>query len=81
MMSSSAIQRRIGVVIDLINPHGTQWYVISFGIGFGLNIIFTLVAASSLGAGGFGGFTLFTTVIQFAVTIVNAGFYLSLIHI
>ena len=77
MMSSSAIQRRIGVVIDLINPHGTQWYVISFGIGFGLNIIFTLVAASSLGAGGFGGFTLFTTVIQFAVTIVNAGFYTS----
>ena len=66
------IWRAIHVVV---RPDGTGWYVSSYALSFALNILFTVTGASSLGAREFGAFTLFTTLTQLGVSIINAGFY------
>jgi PST family polysaccharide transporter len=76
-MAHRDIRRLARTLVGVVNPKGTQWYVISFVLAFAMNVLFTLTAASSLGAKGFGGFTLFATMTQLGVTIVNAGFYTS----
>lgn len=76
-MPLSDLRRWLRVLGRLLNPQGTGWYVISYALSFAMNVVFTWVAASSLGAKEFGGFTLFCTITQFGVTIVNAGFYTS----
>ena len=76
-MVLSEMKRWLQVLSTLLNPKGTGWYVISYGLSFAMNVLFTVIAASSLGAGEFGGFTLFGTLTQFGVTITNSGFYTS----
>jgi O-antigen/teichoic acid export membrane protein len=76
-MGISMMRRYIGVIIELLNPKGTGWYLSSYILSFGMNVLFTFVAASSLKAGGFGAFTIFTILTQIGVTIVNGGFYAS----
>ena len=62
---------------EVIATNGATWYVISFALSFGLNIIFTFIAAGHLGVRAFGVFTLLTSMTQIGVSIVNAGFYTS----
>ena len=76
-MQPKNLRRWFSALFALLNPQGTGWYVSSYVFSFVLNVLFTWAAAASLGAKEFGGFTLFSTVTQFGVTIVNAGFYTS----
>lgn len=62
---------------EVIATNGASWYVISFALSFGLNIVFTFIAAGQLGVRAFGVFTLLTSITQIGVSIVNAGFYTS----
>lgn len=62
---------------EVFGTNGASWYVISFALSFGLNIIFTFIAAGHLGVRAFGIFTLLTSMTQIGVSIVNAGFYTS----
>ena len=77
-MNSGPLLKRTWQALHLVvRPDGTGWYVSSYALSFGLNVLFTVIGASGLGARAFGTFTLFTTLAQLGVSIVNAGFYTS----